>query len=435
MTVGDNMENLTVNETAIIVGINKGNDELFDYEMREMENLACACNILPIKRFVQNLAAPLNTTYLGSGKLIELGNLAKELNPTYIILNDEVSPAQYNHITNIVEDAVVLDRTNLILRIFATRARTKEATLQVELARLEYTLPRLQGARENLSRVGGGSSGGGATNRGAGETKLELDKRYIEARILKVKEDLATCIKERSITRKARQKQDAKIVAFAGYTNAGKSSTINSLLDLTNTLSLDKKVFVKDMLFATLDTTTRRIVLSNNHDFLITDTVGFVSKLPHKLVESFKSTLEEITEASLIVHLVDASSPYLTLQMETTKEVLESIGCKDIPVVYAYNKMDLVQNEVLLPMIDGKIIKISNETKEGLDDLLDYMDKTLYPSDISCCLLIPYSKGSIYNNLVEKAHVTNTDYTNDGIKVDVTLSEYLYNLYKEYEVK
>ena len=229
-------------------------------------------------------------------------------------------------------------------------------------------------------------------------------------------------------------KNEIKTVAFVGYTNAGKSSTINSILNYVEG-EIDKQVFVKDMLFATLETSTRRIKLANNHEFLITDTVGFVNKLPHHLVESFKSTLEEITEASLIVHLIDTSSPYVDLQIETTINVLDKLNCSQIPCVYVFNKTDLITNEIFIPTSYTPSLRISNKTSKGIKELIEYIENSLFPDDIKTTFLIPYTNGEVYNVLMEKANVHSTEYTENGTKVEVTLSKHLFELYKKYETK
>lgn len=425
------MENIKV-PTAIIVGVCTGNEKVFDYEIKELSSLCEACNINVVDTITQNLDYPNKATYVGSGKILEIKDLVTLLEVDYVIFNDELSPAELSNLADVI-DCEIMDRTMLILEIFKTRAHTKEAMLQVEIAHLNYMLPRLIGARKNLSRTGGGSSGSAGARRGAGETKLELDRRIIEKRIDHLKSELQDIVQDRQTARKSRSKNNTKTVCFVGYTNAGKSSTINSILEFVDS-TLEKQVFVKDMLFATLETSTRRIKLSNNHEFLITDTVGFVNKLPHHLVESFKSTLEEITEASLIVHLIDSSSPYMEWQIETTNKVLNQIGCKDIPCVYVYNKTDLLTNLIFIPEKYQPLLLISNKTKQGIKELIEYIEQELFKTDLHVTLMIPYTKGDIYNILKEKANVLDTSYENEGMKVDVILSKHLYELYKNYEI-
>lgn len=426
------MENTNFSK-AIVVGVCTGKDEVFNYEMKELVNLCEACNILCVETVTQNLAYPNNATYIGSGKLVELVELCNLIEVDYVVFNDELSPAELSNLADAIP-CEIMDRTMLILEIFKTRAKTKEAMLQVEIANLNYMLPRLVGARKNLSRIGGGGGGGAGARRGAGETKLELDRRYIENRIYKLKTELDDVVLSRKTSRKSRAKNEVKTVAFVGYTNAGKSSTINSILNYVES-DLDKQVFVKDMLFATLETSTRRIKLLNNHEFLITDTVGFVNKLPHHLVESFKSTLEEITEASLIVHLIDTSSPYVDWQIETTMEVLDKLHCSKIPCVYVFNKTDLVTNEIFIPTSYTPSLRISNKTNKGIKELIEYIESSLFPDEVNTTLLIPYTNGEVCNVLMEKANVLDTEYLDSGTKMKVILSKHLYELYKKYEIQ
>lgn len=416
------MENIEVTRKAIVVGVNTGDNTLFNYQLSEIHNLCEGLNIEVISDLVQNLVSINNATYIGKGKLEELNMAVSELHADMIIFNDELSPAQLKNITDYV-DVEVMDRTMLILKIFEIRAKTKEAALQVEIANLNYLLPRLAGTYTNMSRIGGGASGGMGARRGSGETKLELDKRAINLRISKAKEELASITSVRKTNRKMRKNNNIKTVAFVGYTNAGKSSTINKLLELYGVT--DKSVFVKDMLFATLETSTRNIKLPNNNEFLITDTVGFVSKLPHHLVESFKSTLEEITEADFIIHVVDASSPFLELQINTTMEVLHSLGVENIPMLYAFNKIDKVINKEFLPSNYQPCILLSSVDNTGYDLLINAIQETLFNDLSLISILLPYDKGDLFSLLKENAEVLETEYTNDGILIKVRVSPYL----------
>ena len=413
------MENIEIIRRAIVVGVNTGDNILFNYQLSEIHNLCEGLNIEVVSDLVQNLVSINNATYIGKGKLEELVLASSELHVDLIVFNDELSPAQLKNITDIV-DVEVMDRTMLILKIFELRAKTKEAALQVEIANLNYTLPRLAGKYNNLSRTGGGASGGLGARRGSGETKLELDRRAISLRINKAKEELASITSVRKTNRKMRQSNNIKTVAFVGYTNAGKSSTINKLLELYG--MVDKSVFVKDMLFATLETSTRNIKLPNNNEFLITDTVGFVSKLPHHLVESFKSTLEEITEADFIIHVVDASSPFLELQIQTTMEVLDSLGVENIPMLYAFNKIDKVTNIEFLPNSYQPSINISSIDNTGYDLLIKAIEETLFNDLKNIKILLPYNRGDLYSILKDNAEVISTEYTNDGMLIEVKVS-------------
>lgn len=429
------MENITneiIKTKAILVGVNSTTDEMFNYQFNETIGLCEARDIEIVDSLIQKLPHPNSATYLGSGKLEELKQLKDTYEVELIVFMEELSPVQLRNIATFI-GVEIIDRTMLILEIFETRAKTKEAMLQVEIANLRYMLPRLVGSYVNLSRTGGGGGGAGGARRGSGETKLEEDRRHIERRINKAEEELEKIVISRQTSRKKRKNNEIKTVAFVGYTNAGKSSTINTLLNKFLGMK-DKEVFVKDMLFATLETSTRSIKLPTNEEFLITDTVGFVSKLPHHLIESFKSTLEEIKEASLIVNVVDASSPYASLHIKTTNEVLKELGASSVPMVYLLNKYDLVTNDLFLPKVDGDFIKASNLLNVGFDELILYIKEKLFSDTIRCTLFLPYSKGDIFNVLKEKANIHEFTYENDGIKVDVTLSNYLYNLYKSFHI-
>lgn len=423
----------TPKDLVITVGVNDTTDEIFNYEMNELEALCEACNLEVITSFYQNLPAINNATYLGSGKLSELKNLIDTYQVELVVFLDELSPAQINNITKVLETEI-MDRTMLILEIFNKRARTSEAKLQVEIANLKYMLPRLVGSYVHLSRTGGGGRGGVGARRGSGESKLELDKRHIESRINKLEEELKKVVLNRQNARKKRMTNEMKIVAFVGYTNAGKSTTINTLLSMFSK-NLDenktKTLYAEDMLFATLDTATRVVKLPTKEEFLLTDTVGFVNNLPHHLIESFKSTLEEIKEASLIVHVVDAASPYANLQITTTNQVLNALDATNIPMVYLLNKKDLVKNAIFLPKVDGDVIKISNITKEGFSSFISYLKEKLFNDQIKVQMLIPYDKGEVFNLLKEKAHINHFSYEENGILVDALVSKYLYNKYND----
>lgn len=426
------MEEL-IKEKVIIVSVNDEIDsQVFSYRINEIVNLAEACNFEVVDTIIQNLDHPNSKTFVGKGKLDEVKMSINAYNVETVIFEDELTPAQIANLEQILS-CEIIDRNMLILMIFEQRAKTKEAVLQVKIAKLKYMLPRLVGSRDYMSRTGGGASGGMGARRGGGETKLELDHRHIERQIYKAQGELAEVVKNRSQSRKSRKNNNTKVVAFVGYTNVGKSSTINNLIEMHSD-DLEKQVFVKDMLFATLETTTRRIKTKNNHEFLITDTVGFVSNLPHHLVESFKSTLEEITDADLIVHVIDASSPFLELQTKTTLEVLNEIGVKDIPIINVYNKVDKVNDFVLQTIDNTDSLFTSAVTLSGYDELLNTIEKKLFGDYIACELLIPYTKGEILNTIMNNSVVDSVEYLDNGIYVKATISTYLYNLYYEYKI-
>ncbi|MBR2892004.1 MAG: GTPase HflX [Bacilli bacterium] len=422
-------------EQVVIVAVNTNDDEMFYYQLTELKSLCEACNFEVIETITQNLNKPISQTYVGSGKLEEIKNIVDALNVNKIIFNDELTPSQIKNINDALNNEYeIIDRTMLILEIFEKRATTKEASLQVEVAKLKYMLPRLIGTRSYMSRTTGGGGGGAGARRGLGETKLELDRRHIEMKISKAKEELENIKFSRATSRKMRNANGVKTVAFVGYTNAGKSSTINSLIKLYGHENDDKEVFVKDMLFATLETQTRKIKLPNNHQFLITDTVGFVSKLPHHLVESFKSTLEEILEADLIIHIVDANSPFRDLQISTTNEVLNSLGAYEIPTLMVLNKCDLVKNYITINNYPNSI-QISAKLKEGLRELVSKIDETLFDEIYLDTFLIPFDKGNYISLIQETSEVISTEYLNEGTLIKAKVSKQIHNMLKEYMIE
>lgn len=414
-----------------IAGLNTSDDTKFSYEMQELENLCKACSYEVVGSCYQNASSVNPSTYFGSGKIKEIRNICLAEEVSICIINDELTPSQMRNIANIFNDeVVVMDRTMLVLEIFEKRAKTKEAKLQVLVARLKYSLPRLIGIRSYMSRTTGGAS---TATRGAGETKLELDRRHIKEQILKAEKELEAIKKVRLTSRKARKNNQVPVVALVGYTNAGKSTIMNYFINHYRDKKSDKEkeVYEKDMLFATLETSTRSIVLDNNHHFLLTDTVGFVSKLPHHLVESFKSTLEEITEAALLIHVVDASSPFFLEQMTTTKDVLVSLGAQTIPTITFYNKMDLVKCKELLGLtisdIQGSKYEISS-----YENLKNSIDETLFKDYFLTSFLIPYEKTGIYNYLKDNYEVVSNEFTDRGILVKAYVHKKEINHYHEY---
>jgi len=412
---------------AILVAANLNDQEDFENSMQELFNLSASCYIDVVGRVTQNLSRVNSGYYIGRGKLEEVLSLLDETGADLVIFNDELSPSQIRNLEAVLQCRII-DRTVLILDIFAQRAKTREAKLQVEIAQLQYRLPRLIGLGEHLGRQGGGA---GLKNRGSGETKLELNRRKIEDRISGLTKELETLVAQRQNQRKKRNKVEIPVIALVGYTNAGKSTIMNAMLDLYHT-SAEKQVFEKDMLFATLETSVRRIRLPDNKAFLLTDTVGFISKLPHQLVKAFRSTLEEVAEADLLIHVVDYSNPNYKQQIEVTRQTLKEIGVEDIPVIYAFNKTDLVTG---VPPIDEEdCVCISARTKFGMDQLLDAICKKVFTGYVHCDMLIPYDKGNIVSYLNDNAHVRSTSYRGDGILISVECREADYRIYKEYEI-
>ena len=408
---------------GIIVGININNKNNFEESIIELKNLCIACDIEIVGEMEQNLKKINPTFYMGSGKIEELRDLIEEMNAEIIVFNNELSASQIKNIEEEVKCSII-DRTALILDIFANRAKTREAKLQVEVARLQYELPRLIGANENL---GSQSGGVGTKNRGAGETKLELDRRRIEDRIASLNKELEILKYQRNTQKNKRKKSSIPNVALVGYTNAGKSSVMNVLVEKFINKE-DKKVFEKNMLFATLETYVRNIKLHNNKSFLLYDTVGFVGDLPHNLVKAFRSTLEEVCDADLLVHIIDISNPNYKNQIDVTNETLSQIGADNIPMIYVYNKIDLID----LDKLDNNKILISAKRDIGIDRLIESICEKVFENYIRFKLKIPYSEGKMISNIMENATILDSEYIEDGVIFNIECSEKEYVKYKQY---
>lgn len=408
---------------GIIVGININNKNNFEESIIELKNLCIACDIEIVGEMEQNLKKINPTFYMGSGKIEELRDLIEEMNAEIIVFNNELSASQIKNIEEEVKCSII-DRTALILDIFANRAKTREAKLQVEVARLQYELPRLIGANENLGRQSGGV---GTKNRGAGETKLELDRRRIEDRIASLNKELEILKYQRNTQKNKRKKSSIPNVALVGYTNAGKSSVMNVLVEKFINKE-DKKVFEKNMLFATLETYVRNIKLHNNKSFLLYDTVGFVGDLPHNLVKAFRSTLEEVCDADLLVHIIDISNPNYKNQIDVTNETLSQIGADNIPMIYVYNKIDLID----LDKLDNNKILISAKRDIGIDRLIESICEKVFEDYIRFKLKIPYSEGKMISNIMENATILDSEYIEDGVIFNIEFSEKEYVQYKQY---
>lgn len=410
---------------AVLVGVNVNNQKNFEESMVELENLVIACEMEVVGRADQNLKAINRATYIGSGKVVEIRNITDELQADVLVFNNELSPSQLRNLERELEHKI-LDRTSLILDIFAQRAQTREAKLQVELASLKYMLPRLVGLNEALDRQYGGV---GTISRGGGEKKLVLDRRRIEEKITELSKELEQVSLERRTQRKQRSKSGLPSVALVGYTNAGKSTLMNAIMDLSQRAE-SKKVFEKDMLFATLETSVRKITLPDNKVFLLSDTVGFVSNLPHELVKAFRSTLEEVRSADLLLHVVDASDPNSSHQVEVTNETLRQIGAGDIPMIRVYNKADLTA--INIPYVKADDIYISAREKIGVEELTQEISKKIFKEYVECKMLIPYDQGGIVAYLNENANVKEINYESGGTLITLECKESEYRLYEEY---
>ncbi|WP_178018786.1 GTPase HflX [uncultured Paenibacillus sp.] len=415
-------------QKAILVGVNLNHQADFDYSMEELANLTEACDIEVVGVLTQNLPKVTPSHYIGTGKIAEVRALMEAHDGNLVVFNDELSPSQLRNLESDLE-CKVIDRTLLILDIFAERAKTREAQLQVEVARLKYMLPRLVGLRESLGRQSGGV---GTKNRGAGETKLELDRRRIEEKITALSRELETLVAHRQTQRKQRKKNDVPVVSLVGYTNAGKSTIMNALLE-TYSPGQEKQVLEKDMLFATLETSVRNIPLEDNKAFLLTDTVGFVSKLPHHLVKAFRSTLEEVSEADLLIHVVDYSNPEFARMIEITHQTLKEIGITDIPAIYAYNKSD--RTEQAIPDVQGDILYLAAKPRIGIAELVEEVRRRIFKDYVKCTMLIPYDKGSLVSYLNEHANVLDTSYEAEGTKLSLECRQSDYGRYKEYVIE
>lgn len=413
---------------TILVGVCLGGDDGFEVSMEELEGLAEAEGLEVVADVTQNLASQDAACYIGSGKVQELKGLVFELDADLVVVNNQLSPSQLANLAHDLE-VEVIDRTNLILNIFADRARTKEAKLQVDYAKLQYMLPRLVGLRQNLSRQGG--TGGSMSNKGAGETQIELDRRRIEKDMSELRKQLREITKNRDTQRRKRQASGIPQVALVGYTNAGKSTLMNRLLEACCP-DEGKEVMVKDMLFATLDTTVRKITPGSHRDFLLSDTVGFINDLPHDLVDAFRSTLEEAVNADLILEVIDCSDPNYQMHMDVTARTLKELGAGAIPVIYVMNKADRKYPLSELPIDRGDKIYISAAGRLGLDLLLEKIEEKLFAGYITMDLIIPYTAGQVEHDLQERARVHKTSYEDDGIHMTVDLNQELLQRYKAY---
>ncbi len=394
-------ENKEEIELALLACVDTGEYDV-ERSLDELEELARSAGAQVAGRATQKKESFDPATVMGSGRLQEIAEYVEANQITLVIFDHELSPAQQKNIEKVV-DAKIIDRTTLILDIFAQRARTSEGRLQVELAQLRYRLPRLSGLGTSLSRLGGGIG-----TRGPGETKLESDRRHIRRRINALEDQLAELEKRRGMLHQRRKKDNVVSVAIVGYTNVGKSTLLNTLTDAG--------VLAQDMLFATLDPTSRALLLPDGRKVMLVDTVGLVSRLPHHLVEAFKSTLEEAVNADLILNVCDVSSPEFDHQLEITTQVLADLGAGEIPVLTVLNKCDKV---VLPPLtIDKHTAAISAKTGEGLDALLEKIALNLPETHRRLQLLLPYSKAGLISEIRELGRVDIEDYREDGVFVD-----------------
>ena len=401
-------------EKFILVAVSISGEKETQSSLDELKELVYTAGAMSVGRLVQNRERIHSVTYLGKGKLEELKEMLLYMEADGVLCDDELSPAQLRNLERIL-DTKVVDRTMLILDIFAKRASTGEGKIQVELAQLKYAAVRLVGLRSSLSRLGGGIG-----TRGPGEKKIELDRRLIHNRISVLKEELREVKKQRDIRRKARK--DNFVIAIVGYTNAGKSTFLNKLTGAD--------VLAEDKLFATLDPTTRKLKLPSGNEVLLTDTVGFIRKLPHHLIEAFKSTLEEAKYADLILHMIDASNPEADTQMLIVYNTLRELGIEDKEVVSLYNKIDIMPEDTILPrdFHAEHTLKISAKTGEGLEEFKELVDKILRQQRIYLEKLMPYKDSAKLALIRKHGELELEDYREDGIYIKAMVPTNIYDL-------
>ena len=396
-----NMNREEKRQKAVIVGVDTGSYDLFA-SLDELAELADTAGADVIGRFTQNRDGVDNATYIGGGKLREIKEFIDKSGADLLIFDDELTGSQFRNIEEIV-DIRVVDRTTLILDIFAQRAKSSEGKLQVELAQQKYRLPRLIGLGKSLSRLGGGIG-----TRGPGETKLESDRRHIRRRINALEQELETLGKRRARVRERREKLSVPTIAIVGYTNVGKSTLLNLLTGAG--------VYAQNQLFATLDPTAREIVLPDGQHAVIIDTVGLIQRLPHQLVEAFKSTLEEAASADVILNVCDAADPMAKQQIEVTKNLLGELGCGDTPVITVYNKADLLEN-VPEPLKESRTVYISAKENSGIDRLMEAIADALSGSMKEVWLLVPYDQGSLLNRIRQQGKVYAESFEEAGVSM------------------
>ena len=401
-------------EQVILVGICTQENDDTEESLKELAELVETAGAHPLTMVIQNRESIHPGTYLGKGKIEELRELIDKLHATGIVCDDELSPAQFRNLEDAL-DTKVMDRTLIILDIFAAHASTKEGKIQVELAQLKYRSARLVGLRSSLSRLGGGIG-----TRGPGEKKLEMDRRLIKDRIAQLNKELQNVKQSREISRQQRSRNRMPIAAIVGYTNAGKSTLLNKLTDAN--------VLEEDKLFATLDPTTRNLRLSSGQEILLTDTVGFIRKLPHHLIEAFRSTLEEAKYADIILHVVDTSNPQMNTQMQIVYETLKQLEIGNKPIITIFNKKDKLDSDSAPILRDFKadILSISAKTGEGLNDLLTSLEEVLREQTIYLNYLFSYQDAGKIQSIRKSGQLLKEAYEEDGIRIEAYVPQELY---------
>ena len=428
-----------VPERTLVIGVEiRGDENLLPLEesLEELELLALTAGLDVVGQVTQSLERPNSKTYVGSGKVNEIKSLADEFGATIILFDEELSPRHQRELETIIGDDVrIIDRTALILDIFAQHANTHEGALQVELAQYQYRLPRLTRAWTHLARQAGGGGGraggvGGVGLRGPGETQLESDKREIGLRITHLKKEIEKVRAHRGRYRARRKRSRLPIIALVGYTNAGKSTLLNAMTGA--------KVYVANKLFATLDPTTRKIELQGGREALMTDTVGFIQKLPTTLVEAFKATLEEIAEADLLLHVMDVTHPYVSSQTKAVLSTLEDISADHIPVLNVLNKIDRLEDPDLamdaLEFNDGAVA-ISAKKKTGMAELLKAINQKLYESLTEVHVDLPFAQGALISQFHEQGMIDHIEHTRTGVQIQGRIPGRLLASYSEFEFR
>lgn len=406
-------ENRQEEERVVLVSVCEKRDDMADASLDELEELVKTAGAISVGRLTQNLEYANGVTYLGKGKLEELKTMLVALDATGIVCDTELTPAQMKNLSQIL-DTKIMDRTMIILDIFAARANTREGKIQVELAQLKYNATMLVGLRDSLSRLGGGIG-----TRGPGEKKLEMDRRLIREEISKLKRELDSVKKHRETQRKLRSSNSSPVVCIVGYTNAGKSTLLN-LLTHADVLSEDK-------LFATLDPTTRMLKLPNGQNIMLTDTVGFISKLPHHLIQAFRSTLEEAKYSDIVLHVVDASNPDMDRQMYAVYETLRQLDIKDKPIITVFNKMDrLLDKPILKDLRADATVMLSAKEGTGIEQLMEALELKIAENQVYVESVIPYKATGILNDIRTYGQLLEEEYREDGIfiKAYVTKQDY-----------
>lgn len=420
-------DNEEVKERVILVAVEmdeKNSKSAMETEacLDELEELVKTAGGMVVARAVQKRERIHPGHYIGKGKVEEVKMMLATYDATGIVCDDELSPAQMRNLEQMLETKV-MDRTMVILDIFASRALSREGKLQVELAQLKYRLSRLSGIGASMSRLGGGIG-----TRGPGEKKLEIDRRYIKERIAELNSAAKEIEVHRQLLRSQREKKGTPVISMVGYTNAGKSTILNALTDAG--------VLAEDKLFATLDTTTRMVYLPNGSEILLTDTVGFIQKLPHHLIQAFRATLEELQFADILLHVVDASNPHRQEQMDVVYKTLKDLGCSDTPVITVYNKMD---REVELPLPTDNLsrdkVKISAKTGQGMQEFLERIEILLKSFRSSMKVLIPYHEGSYLSYIHGKCEVISEEHTEKGVLIEAYMTEEAVNRLERFREK